>query len=51
MAHAATSPLFQSLEQLITEQVGRSQDCPDGAGILRPAGATRAINGGRARSS
>jgi hypothetical protein len=39
MAHAATSPLFQALEQLITEQVGRSRDCPDGAGILRPAGA------------
>jgi hypothetical protein len=38
MAHAATSPLFQSLEQLITEQVGRTRDCPDGAGILRPAG-------------
>ena len=39
MAHSATSPLFQALEQLITEQVGRNRDCPDGAGILRPAGA------------
>jgi eukaryotic-like serine/threonine-protein kinase len=38
MAHAATSPLFQALEQLISEQIGRDQDCPDGAGILRPVG-------------
>jgi hypothetical protein len=45
MAHAATSPLFQSLEQLITEQVGRSRDCPDGAGILRPAGALACRDG------
>ena len=36
MAHAADSPLFQSLEILIQEQGGRSFDCPDGAGILRP---------------
>ncbi len=38
MGHAATSPLFQALEQLITEQIGRDADCPDGAGVLRPAG-------------
>ncbi len=39
MAHAATSPLFQALEQLIEEQIGRDNDCASGAGILRPAGA------------
>jgi eukaryotic-like serine/threonine-protein kinase len=38
MAHAARSPLFQSLEMLIEEQVGRSFDCPEGAGILRRRG-------------
>jgi hypothetical protein len=37
MGHAAKSPLFQSLEILIEEQVGRSDDCPGGAGILRTA--------------
>lgn len=37
MAHAGTSPLFQALEILIEEQVGRSLDCPEGAGILRKA--------------
>ena len=35
MAHASRSPLFQSLEMLIEEQVGRSFECPEGAGILR----------------
>jgi hypothetical protein len=35
MAHASTSPLFQSLELLIQEQVGKSADCPAGAGVLR----------------
>src|SRR5262249_23544567 len=39
MAHAITSPLFQSLEALIEEQVGRDRRCPDGAGVLRTAGA------------
>jgi hypothetical protein len=39
MAHAVESPLFQSLEMLIQEQVGRDRDCPDGAGVLRTAGA------------
>ena len=38
MAHSVKSPLFQSLEMLIQEQVGRDRDCPEGAGILRPAG-------------
>ena len=38
MAHAAGSPLFQSLEILIQEQVGRDRDCPGGAGVLRAAG-------------
>jgi hypothetical protein len=35
MSHALTSPLFQSLELLIQEQVGRSAECPEGAGVLR----------------
>lgn len=35
MSHALTSPLFQSLELLIQEQVGRSDACPEGAGVLR----------------
>ncbi len=35
MGHSAKSPLFQALEMLIEEQVGRSDDCPHGAGILR----------------
>jgi len=39
MAHAADSPLFEALEMLIQEQVGRERDCPGGAGILRRAGA------------
>lgn len=37
MAHSVKSPLFQSLEMLIEEQVGRDFDCPEGAGILRAA--------------
>jgi hypothetical protein len=37
MSHAAVSPLFQALEILIEEQVGRDRDCPNGAGILRGA--------------
>jgi hypothetical protein len=35
MAHSVKSPMFQSLEMLIEEQVGKDRDCPDGAGILR----------------
>ncbi len=37
MAHSVKSPLFQALEILIEEQVGRSRDCPNGAGVLRRA--------------
>ena len=37
MAHSVKSPLFQSLEILIEEQVGRDFDCPGGAGALRAA--------------
>jgi hypothetical protein len=37
MGHAAKSPLFQGLEILIQEQVGRNDFCPNGAGILRTA--------------
>ncbi|MGK4004254.1 hypothetical protein WMF31_16590 [Sorangium sp. So ce1036] len=42
MAHAVTSPLFNALESLIEEQVGRDAGCPDGAGILRKADPARA---------
>jgi hypothetical protein len=38
MAHASRSPLFQSLEMLIEEGVGRSVSCPEGAGVLRRKG-------------
>jgi hypothetical protein len=37
MGHSAKSPLFQALEILIEEQVGRDDDCPGGAGVLRTA--------------
>lgn len=37
MSHASKSPLYQALEILIEEQVGRDFDCPNGAGILRGA--------------
>lgn len=42
MAHAVKSPLFNGLESLIEEQVGRDRDCPNGAGILRRAGSATA---------
>jgi hypothetical protein len=35
MAHSVKSPLFLSLEMLVEEQIGRDDDCPGGAGILR----------------
>jgi hypothetical protein len=35
MAHAVKSPLFNALESLIEEQVGRDDGCPNGAGVLR----------------
>src|SRR5437763_5942155 len=35
MAQSVRSPLFNALETLIEEQVGRDRDCPNGAGILR----------------
>jgi eukaryotic-like serine/threonine-protein kinase len=41
MAHAAKSPLFGALESVVEEQVGRSDQCPSGAGALRRAGADR----------
>jgi hypothetical protein len=41
MAHAVDSPLFQALELLIEEQVGRSARCPEGAGVLRRRDAGR----------
>jgi hypothetical protein len=42
MAHSVKSPLFNALESLIEEQVGRDQDCPNGAGVLRRASAASA---------
>ncbi|MEZ4226857.1 MAG: hypothetical protein R3B13_38305 [Polyangiaceae bacterium] len=42
MAHSVKSPLFQALEMLIEEQVGRDFDCPAGAGALRRADPTTA---------
>jgi len=38
MAHSVKSPLFGALEILIEEQVGKDDDCPGGAGVLRDAG-------------
>ncbi|WP_437301369.1 serine/threonine protein kinase [Sorangium sp. So ce426] len=47
MAHSVKSPLFNALESLIEEQVGRTADCPNGAGILRKADPARACRDGR----
>lgn len=49
MAHSVKSPLFAGLEILIEEQVARSFDCPNGAGVLRapsPGGVCREPNTG-----
>lgn len=35
MGHAVKSPLFNALESLVQEQIGRDNDCPNGAGVLR----------------
>ena len=49
MAHSVKSPLFNGLESLIEEQVGRQNDCPGGAGILRRVNeATACRSGGNA---
>jgi hypothetical protein len=37
MAHAVRSPLFESLESVVEEQVARDARCPNGAGVLRKA--------------
>ena len=42
MGHSVKSPLFNALEALVEEQVGRDFDCPNGAGILRKAEASSA---------
>jgi hypothetical protein len=44
MAHAAKSPLYGSLESLVEEQVGRSDDCPEGAGVLRKPGVNACLD-------
>jgi len=43
MGHSVKSPLFNALESLIEEQVGRDRDCPGGAGILRRAGGSSQV--------
>lgn len=35
MGHSVKSPLFNALEILVEEQVGRDSSCPNGAGVLR----------------
>ncbi len=35
MGHSAVSPMFNALELMIEEQVGRHAGCEDGAGVLR----------------
>ncbi|WP_437594613.1 serine/threonine protein kinase [Sorangium sp. So ce1000] len=47
MAHSVKSPLFNALESLIEEQVGRTVDCPNGAGVLRKADPARACRDAR----
>ena len=42
MGHAVKSPLFNALEALVEEQVGRDDQCPNGAGILRKTSQTDA---------
>lgn len=44
MAHSVKSPLFGALEILIQEQVGKDDDCPGGAGVLREAGAGACVD-------
>lgn len=44
MAHSVKSPLFGALEMLIEEQVGKDDDCPGGAGVLRKPGSGACIN-------
>ena len=39
MSFSARSPLYGALESLIEEQFARSDSCPNGAGVLRTAGA------------
>ncbi len=39
MGHAIKSPLFNALESLAQEQIGRDFDCPNGAGALRKTNA------------
>ena len=51
MAHSVKSPLFNALESLIEEQVGRDQDCPGGAGILRRASADTACRDGAGKTA
>ena len=46
MAHAARSPLFGALESAVEEQVGRDRACPQGGGVLRPAGRDACVSEG-----
>jgi hypothetical protein len=47
MGHSLKSPLFNALESLIQEQIGRDRDCPDGAGALRKVDASSACRNQR----
>ena len=44
MAYAARSPLVGALESLVEEQVGRSETCPGGAGVLRSRGVDACVD-------
>ncbi len=51
MAHSVKSPLFNALESLIEEQVGRDEDCPNGAGILRKVSSATACRDQRSNTA
>jgi hypothetical protein len=44
MAFSAKSPLYGGLESLVEEQFAKSNDCPNGAGVLRNAGADACVD-------
>jgi hypothetical protein len=44
MAFSAKSPLYGGLESLVEEQFAKSNDCPNGAGVLRNSGADACVD-------
>ncbi|MEO8877086.1 MAG: hypothetical protein ABI461_15950, partial [Polyangiaceae bacterium] len=44
MAYAAKSPLYGGLESLVEEQFGKSETCPNGAGVLRNVGSDACLD-------